>query len=82
MTNAIPKPGFYGNDSQTVYVTPSGRAWCVQSDDLIDLPREWPGGPGAIEGLRPCGDLIDVFEQLAYLRKIQAESGEVLIEEA
>lgn len=78
MSDATPKPGFYGNDSDTVYVTPGGKVWLVASDDDLPSVRELPG---MIEGATPVGEMLTPDEAVGYLRQIEAESGEVLISE-
>jgi hypothetical protein len=73
------KPGFYGTDSGTYYVTPSGRAWVVQGDDLIEYPREIEAVPA---GALPVDGLMDPDQAVDFLRAIEYWSGETLIEEA
>lgn len=78
MSDLNPKPGFYDNMNDTVYVTPLGKVWLVASDD--DLPKVREVGE-MIEDATPCGELLTPDEAVAYLRQVEAEGGETLISE-
>lgn len=81
MTNATLKTGFYANDVDTFYVTPSGRAWLVGSDD--DLPGVKEIKPEDLPSdIEPADDILTPDEAIKHCEDIQAESGEILIEEA
>lgn len=71
--------GFYATDTDTYYVTPSGRIWVVQSEDDLgtDAPVEVREVPeGAIE----ADDLMTHDEAIEHCRRIEVEGGESLIE--
>ncbi len=73
MTDATVAAGFYGNEEHTVYVTPSGKIWCVQTVDLVELPRKWNELP---DNFKPCGELVGPDEADRMLAEIREEFGE------
>lgn len=77
MTTKTLASGFYGTEGETLYVTPSGRIWVTQSDELRDHPfevKELPAGAVA------CGSGMDPETAEDMLRLIEAESDERLIQ--
>lgn len=76
--------GFYGAGAEIYYVAPSGRVWIVASEDdlgtggapLEILPTDLP----AAEAIQPLDDLLTPEEAIDHCRRIEAVSGEELIE--
>jgi hypothetical protein len=73
-------PGFYGTNDSTYYLSQSGRAWIVQSDDLgPDDPV--PIDPERIpDGAVPVDELMTPDEAIGHMRRIESVSDERLIE--
>lgn len=72
------KAGFYGTDTDTCYVTPAGRVWLVASEDELPTVREIDSLP---EGATSLDGMITPEEAIEWCKQIEAESGEVLVEE-
>lgn len=70
--------GFYGTDTDTYYVAPSGRIWIVASEDELPDVAERVALPA---DAAPADDLLTPDERLSYCRQIEAASGEKLIED-
>jgi hypothetical protein len=70
--------GFYGNDSDVVYVTPSGRVWLVASEDDLPAVRELAEMP---EGLTGLAGLMTPEECIDYCRQVEEAGGEHLLSE-
>lgn len=76
------KSGFYGTNVETYYVTPTGRAWIVQSDDdLGTLDPVEIAADRLPSDARPVDDLVTPEEAIDHCRRIEAVSGEVLVRE-
>jgi hypothetical protein len=66
-------PGFYGNDTDLVYVTRSGRVWLVERpDEGPDVLRELSELPRGFEFLE--GVFLPGFEE-GHLTRIQTAGG-------
>ena len=76
--------GFYATDDETYYVTPMGRVWIVASADDLgtgDDPKEiLPADLPAADTLRSVEDLLTPDECIGHCERIEAVSGERLIE--
>jgi hypothetical protein len=48
----MPDPGFYGDDSSLVYVTPDGRIWHVQKPEEGETLRELSELPKGVESFQ------------------------------
>ena len=75
--------GFYGTDSDVYYVTPSGRAFLVATNDTIDLsngPRE-VSVAGVAKSAEPISPRLMEPEEVArWLKDVEDETGETLVE--
>lgn len=73
--------GFCGTDVETYYISPSGRAWIIQSEDDLGtddpveiLASDIPDSATMVDGL------MTPREAILQLRRIEAVSGEKLID--
>jgi hypothetical protein len=70
--------GFYGNDTDLVFVTRSGRVWLVERPDegsnILRELKELPKGVESYKGVFPAG-----FEE-EHLARIQAAGGATWID--
>lgn len=73
-----PYAGFYGNDNEVFYFTPTGRVWLVASADDLPEVREVFEVPSDFVSL---DQLITPEEAIEYCRQIQEASGEILLSE-
>ena len=73
MTSPKPDPGFYGDDTDLIYVTRSGRIWLVDRPDegpsVLRELSELPRGVESYQGVLPA----EVEEQ--HLARIEAAGG-------
>jgi hypothetical protein len=76
---ATSQPGFYGTDTETYYLAPSGRAWIVQSND--DLGTDEPIERSIPDDAIPVDDLLTIAERIEHLTRIESISDEELIED-
>jgi hypothetical protein len=76
MTATKPKCGFYANDTETYYVTPSGRIWIVTSEDDLPDVAERVSMP---DDATLVDELLTPDECVGYCRQIEAVSSEKLI---
>lgn len=75
MAIEAPKSGFYGTDHSTFYVTPAGRIYASSVD--FDGIREVRG---LDEGATPIDGLMTPDEAIEFIKAVEAESGESILE--
>lgn len=73
------KTGFYGTDSETIYVTPAGRIWIVASaDDIGPDPVELQSSDMPVTALA-SDHLMTPDEAMDAIGRIEATSGETIL---
>ena len=71
--------GFYGNDFDTCYVTPSGRIWVVASVD--ELPNVFELF-AMLDGATSLDGMVTPEEAINWVKQVEAASGETILESA